>query len=35
VNRVLADLEKRDAIKIGRRNIKLKDRALLQSEIRY
>jgi len=35
VNRVLADLEKRDAIKIGRRNIKLKDRAVLQSEIRY
>jgi CRP/FNR family transcriptional regulator, cyclic AMP receptor protein len=35
VNRVLADLEKRDAIKIGRRTIKLKDRALLQSEIRY
>ena len=35
VNRVLADLEKRDAIKIGRRHIKLKDRALLQSEIRY
>jgi CRP-like cAMP-binding protein len=35
VNRVLADLEKRDAIKIGRRNIRLKDRAILQSEIRY
>ncbi|MEA2660707.1 MAG: family transcriptional regulator, cyclic receptor protein [Chloroflexota bacterium] len=35
VNRVLADLERRDAIKIGRRNIQLKDRALLQSEIRY
>jgi CRP/FNR family cyclic AMP-dependent transcriptional regulator len=35
VNRVLADLEKRGAIKIGRRNIHLKDRAILQSEIRY
>jgi CRP/FNR family transcriptional regulator, cyclic AMP receptor protein len=35
VNRVLADLEKRDAIKIGRRHIKLKDRATLQNEIRY
>lgn len=35
VNRVLADLEKRGAIKIGRRHIQLKDRALLQSEIRY
>ncbi|HEV2250555.1 MAG TPA: Crp/Fnr family transcriptional regulator [Candidatus Limnocylindria bacterium] len=35
VNRVLADLEKRGAIKIGRRNIQLKDRAILQSEIRY
>ena len=35
VNRVLADLEKRSAIKIGRRHIQLKDRALLQSEIRY
>jgi len=35
VNRVLADLEKREAIKIGRRHIKLKDRSILQSEIRY
>jgi len=35
VNRVLADLEKRSAIKIGRRHLQLKDRALLQSEIRY
>ncbi|HEV2011505.1 MAG TPA: Crp/Fnr family transcriptional regulator [Candidatus Limnocylindria bacterium] len=35
VNRVLADLEDRGAIKIGRRNIQLKDRALLQSGIRY
>jgi len=35
VNRVLADLEKRGAIKIGRRHVELKDRALLQSEIRY
>jgi CRP-like cAMP-binding protein len=35
VNRVLADLEDRGGIKIGRRNIQLKDRALLQSEIRY
>ena len=35
VNRVLADLEKRNAIKIGRRNIQLKDRALLQNDVRY
>jgi len=35
VNRVLADLEKRGAIKIGRRNIQLKDRAILHGEIRY
>ena len=35
VNRVLADLEKRGAIKIGRRNLVLKDRAVLQSDIRY
>ena len=35
VNRVLAELEKRGAIKIGRRHVELKDRALLQSEIRY
>jgi CRP-like cAMP-binding protein len=35
VNRVLADLEKRGAIKIGRRNLQLKDRAILHSEIRY
>ena len=35
VNRVLAELEKRGAIKIGRRHLQLKDRAILQSEIRY
>ena len=35
VNRVLADLEKRGAIKIGRRNLRLKDRAILQTDIRY
>ncbi len=35
VNRVLADLEKRGAIKIGRRHLELKDRALLQGDIRY
>ena len=35
VNRVLADLEKRGGIKIGRRNIVLKDRTVLQSDIRY
>ena len=35
VNRVLADLEDRGAIKIGRRNLVLKDRAILQSDIRY
>ena len=35
VNRVLADLEKRGAIKIGRRNIQLKERARLQGDIRY
>jgi CRP-like cAMP-binding protein len=35
VNRVLADLEKRGAIKIGRRNLHLRDRDLLQREIRY
>ncbi|HKC83348.1 MAG TPA: Crp/Fnr family transcriptional regulator, partial [bacterium] len=35
VNRVLAELEKRSAIKIGRRHIQLKDRTLLQDEIRY
>jgi CRP-like cAMP-binding protein len=35
VNRVLADLEKRGAIKIGRRNLQLKDRAMLHNEIRY
>jgi len=35
VNRVLAELEKRGAIKIGRRHIQLKDRAVLQGEIRY
>ena len=35
VNRVLADLEKRGAIKIGRRNLLLKDHAILQLDIRY
>ncbi len=35
VNRVLAELEKRGAISIGRRNIKVKDAALLQGDIRY
>lgn len=35
VNRVLADLEKRGAISIGRRHIKVKDAALLQGDIRY
>lgn len=35
VNRVLADLEKRGAIKIGRRHLVLKDHTLLQREIRY
>ena len=35
VNRALADLEKRGAIKIGRRNIVLKDRLVLQGDIRY
>ena len=35
VNRVLADLEKRGAIKIGRRNLLLKDHAILQHDIRY
>ena len=35
VNRVLADLEKRDAISIGRRHIKVRDPALLQGDIRY
>ena len=35
VNRVLADLEKRGAIKIGRRNLVLKDRTVLQGDIRY
>jgi CRP/FNR family cyclic AMP-dependent transcriptional regulator len=35
VNRVLADLEKRGAITIGRRNIQLKDRARLQGDIRH
>ena len=35
VNRVLADLEKRGAISIGRRQVKVKDPALLQSDIRY
>ena len=31
----LADPEKRGGIKIGRRNIVLKDRAILQRDIRY
>ena len=35
VNRALADLEKRGAIKIGRRNLVLKDRTVLQGDIRY
>jgi len=35
VNRVLADLEKHGAIKIGRRHLQLKDRAILHAEIRY
>ena len=35
VNRVLADLEKRGAIEIGRRSIQIKDRPILQGEIRY
>ena len=35
VNRVLADLERRKAIEIGRRHIGLKDRELLKGEIRY
>lgn len=35
VNRVLADLEKRNAISIGRRHIKVRDPALLQGDIRY
>jgi len=35
VNRVLADLERRGAISIGRRHIKVKDAAIVQSDIRY
>ena len=35
VNRVLADLERRGAIKIGRRSLVLTDRAVLQGDIRY
>lgn len=35
VNRVLADLEKRGAISIGRRHIKVKDTDILQHDIRY
>lgn len=35
VNRVLADLEKRKAISIGRRHIKVHDPAVLQRDIRY
>ena len=35
VNRVLADLEKRGAIAIGRRHIEVKDAAILQANIRY
>lgn len=35
VNRVLADLEKRGAIGIGRRHITVKDAAALEKDIRY
>lgn len=35
VNRVLADLEKRGAIELGRRHIKVLDADLLQREVRY
>jgi len=35
VNRVLADLERRGAITIGRRHIELRDRDLLRRDIRY
>ena len=35
VNRVLADLEDRKAIKIGRRHIDIVDRELLKGDIRY
>jgi CRP-like cAMP-binding protein len=35
VNRVLADLEHRSAITIGRRHIEIADRELLRREIRY
>lgn len=35
VNRVLADLERRGAISIGRRHIELRDRELVRSDIRY
>lgn len=35
VNRVLADLEKRGAIGIGRRHITVKDTAALEKDIRY
>ncbi len=35
VNRVLADLEKRGAIKVGRRNVVLKDHAIIRGDIRY
>lgn len=35
VNRVLADLEQRNAIRLGRRHIDLADRDVLRREIRY
>lgn len=35
VNRALADLEKRGAISIGRRHIKVKDPTILQADVRY
>lgn len=35
VNRVLADLERRGAIAIGRRHITVKDAALLEKDVRY
>jgi len=35
VNRVLADLERRGAVSIGRRHIKLRDRDLLRRDVRY
>lgn len=35
VNRVLADLERRGAITVGRRHLELRDRELLRGDIRY